>query len=196
MTRTSLIKSFGARLARCEARPGKLARNQQVYPPRHTNCFFTGLDDAAVCMSSIEAKDSYQSSPNKWSSEQGFSIVELLVVSAIFGILALIAVPQYSMYRERSYKTAAANDLRNVALAQENFFAKNAKYLPLSNCLKIDPLSHCTIDGLPGVARLSKGVNMKIETSPAGFRGEARHASSNLTCRWDSTQGGMLGCSK
>jgi type IV pilus assembly protein PilA len=129
-------------------------------------------------------------------TEEGFSIVELLVVGAIFGILALIAVPQYSMYRERTYKSAAANDLRNIALAQETFFAQNAKYLPITSCSNIDPLSHCQVEGLPGVSRLSKGVNMKIETSDAGFRGEARHASSNLTCRRDSAQGGMLGCSR
>jgi len=132
----------------------------------------------------------------EWGTEEGFSIVELLVVGAIFGILALIAVPQYSMYRERSYKTAAANDLRNVALAQETFFAQNAKYFEMSNCSQVNALSQCTIDGLPGISRLSKGVNMKIETTNAGFKAEARHANSNLTCRWDSTQGGMLGCSK
>lgn len=132
----------------------------------------------------------------EWDTEKGFSIVELLVVGAIFGILALIAVPQYSMYRERSYKTAAANDLRNVALAQETFFAQNAKYLAISNCSQVDALSQCSIDGLPGISRLSKGVNMKIETSDAGFKAEARHANSNQVCRWDSTQGGMLGCSK
>jgi prepilin-type N-terminal cleavage/methylation domain-containing protein len=31
----------------------------------------------------------------EWDTEKGFSIVELLVVGAIFGILALIAVPLY-----------------------------------------------------------------------------------------------------
>lgn len=131
-----------------------------------------------------------------WSTEEGFSIIELLVVGAIFGILALIAVPQYSMYRERTYKTAAANDLRNMALAQEKFFAQNAKYLPISACEKIDPRAQCAIEGLPGMNHLSKGVTMKIETSETGFRGEARHANSTITCRWDSAQGGMLGCTK
>jgi prepilin-type N-terminal cleavage/methylation domain-containing protein len=129
-------------------------------------------------------------------NEAGFSIVELLVVGAIFGILALIAVPQYSMYRERSYKTAAANDLRNIAAAQETYFAQNAKYYSLSSCSNVDALSQCEIAGLPGVDRLSKGINIKIEASPSGFKGEARHAKSDITCRWDSTQGGMLGCSR
>jgi type IV pilus assembly protein PilA len=133
---------------------------------------------------------------SSFDTDKGFSVVELLVVGAIFGILALIAIPQYSMYRERTYKTSAANDLRNVALAQESFFAKNAKYLPLSNCSQVDALSQCDVQGLPGITHLSKGVNLKVETSEGGFRGEARHANSNLTCRWDSTQGGMLGCSR
>jgi len=128
--------------------------------------------------------------------EGGFSIVELLVVGAIFGILALIAVPQYSMYRERSYKTAATNDLRNIAAAQESYFAQNAKYYALSSCFNVDALSQCEVNGLPGVSRLSKGINVKIEASPSGFKGEARHAKSDLVCRWDSTQGGLLGCAR
>ena len=128
--------------------------------------------------------------------EEGFSIVELLVVGAIFGILALIAVPQYSMYRERSYKTSAANDLRNIAAAQESYFAQNAKYYAISSCSNIDALSQCEVTGLPGITRLSKGINVKIEAGPSGFKGEARHAKSDLVCRWDSTQGGMVGCAR
>jgi type IV pilus assembly protein PilA len=129
-------------------------------------------------------------------SEMGFSVVELLVVGAIFGILALIAVPQYSMYRERSYKTAAANDLRNIAAAQESYFAQNAKYYALLSCSNVDALSQCEVNGLPGITRLSKGMNVKIEAGAAGFKGEARHAKSDIVCRWDSTQGGMLGCTR
>jgi len=132
----------------------------------------------------------------EWGKVAGFSIVELLVVGSIFGILALIAIPQYSMYRERSYKTSAARDLTNIAAAQESFFAQNAKYFTLSSCSNVDVSSHCTVDGLPGVTRLSKGVNVKIESINGGFKGEARHANSAITCRWDSTQGGMLGCGK
>ena len=90
----------------------------------------------------------------------------------------------------------AANDLRNIAAAEEAFFANNAKYLPLANCEKTAPSSECKIDGLPGVSTLSKGVSVVISTTPASFKGEARHAKSNTVCRWDSAQGGMLGCTK
>jgi len=56
---------------------------------------------------------------------QGFTIIELSVVLAIFGILAAIAIPQYSGYRERAYNAAAIGELRNIAAAQESYFANH-----------------------------------------------------------------------
>jgi prepilin-type N-terminal cleavage/methylation domain-containing protein len=133
--------------------------------------------------------------PKLRANQSGFSVIEILVVGAIMGILALIAVPQFSMYRERGYNTSASNDLRNVAAAQEAYFAQNAKYLAIQNCSNTAADANCQVSGLPGVTTLSKGIKLSIETSPSGFKGEARHAKSNKVCRWDSAQGGMLGCS-
>jgi type IV pilus assembly protein PilA len=135
-------------------------------------------------------------SKNSLRSQRGFSFIEVLVVGAIFGILALIAIPQYSMYRARSFNTAAATDLRNVAAAEEKLFAERGHYLSITSCSKVDANSNCVIEGLPGVSSLSRGVNLKIEADGAGFQGEARHAKSASVCSWDSRQGGMLGCVK
>jgi prepilin-type N-terminal cleavage/methylation domain-containing protein len=128
--------------------------------------------------------------------ERGFSVIEFLVVGSIVGILALIAIPQYSIYRQKAYTNAAANDLRNVAAAQEAFFAQHGKYYPISNCLTSDSTTQCSIEGLPGVSKLSKGVTLSITASAGGFSGFAKHTRGTSTCKWDSTQGGMLGCSK
>jgi type IV pilus assembly protein PilA len=59
---------------------------------------------------------------------RGFTLLELLVVTAIIGILASIAIPQYASYRARSYDSTVMTAVRNVATGQEAYYAVNHTY--------------------------------------------------------------------
>ena len=64
----------------------------------------------------------------KSRGEKGFTLIELLIVVAIIGILAAIAIPQFSSYRQKAYNSAAQSDLKNFKTGLEAFFADNQFY--------------------------------------------------------------------
>jgi type IV pilus assembly protein PilA len=61
-------------------------------------------------------------------NEKGFTLIELMIVIAIIGILAAIAIPQFAAYRQRSYNSAAQSDLKNAATAQEAYYVDFSTY--------------------------------------------------------------------
>ncbi len=54
--------------------------------------------------------------------EKGFTLIELMIVIAIIGILAAIAIPQFSSYRIKAFNGAAESDIRNAKLAEESLY--------------------------------------------------------------------------
>ena len=65
---------------------------------------------------------------NTKKDEKGFTLIELMIVIAIIGILAAIAIPQFASYRARAYNSAAQSDLKNCATAQEAYFVDEQTY--------------------------------------------------------------------
>lgn len=62
------------------------------------------------------------------SGVRGFTLIELLVVMVIAGILAAIAIPNYSEYVVRSNRSAAQSFIANVASRQAQFFLDRRTY--------------------------------------------------------------------
>lgn len=64
-----------------------------------------------------------------------------MIVIAIIGILAAIAIPQYDAYRKKSYNSGAVWDVRNAASAQEAYYVDYQAYATGSGGLAVYGLS-------------------------------------------------------
>ena len=62
------------------------------------------------------------------TSQQAFTLIELMITVAIVAILAAIAYPAYTSQVLRSHRTDARNTLLQIQVAQEKYFLQNNKY--------------------------------------------------------------------
>jgi len=60
--------------------------------------------------------------------KEGFSLVELIVVVAVIGILAAIAIPTYLGIQKKSARSEAKSNLQAISLALEGYMAENNNY--------------------------------------------------------------------
>ena len=56
-------------------------------------------------------------------NKKGFTLIELMIVIAIIGILAAIAIPNFIAYRNKSYCSATESDANNIAAGLSDYFA-------------------------------------------------------------------------
>ncbi len=69
----------------------------------------------------------------------GFTLIELMIVVAIIGILAAIAIPNFIRFQARSKQSEAKTNLKAIFTAQKAYFGEKDKYVTNFKVIGFDP---------------------------------------------------------
>ena len=64
----------------------------------------------------------------KLQSKKGFTLIELMIVVAIIGILAAIAIPNFLRFQAKSRQSEAKTNLGGIFTAQTSYLGENNRY--------------------------------------------------------------------
>jgi type IV pilus assembly protein PilA len=71
--------------------------------------------------------------------KRGFTLIELMIVVAIIGILAAIAIPNFIRFQARAKQGEAKSNLKSLFTAQRSFFQEKDRYSDLVNEIGFTP---------------------------------------------------------
>ena len=129
------------------------------------------------------------------AKSRGFTLIELLVVVAILGIIAAIGITSYNGYVSSTKKKSTENVLRQVALAQTEYYSDNQIYyynntgndctatVTTSQSIETDLLggSKTIID--PKDKKALNGYWICISNDASGFKAKAIEENNRSGCK-------------
>ena len=114
-------------------------------------------------------------------NEKGFTLIELMIVIAIIGILAAIAIPNFIAYRNKSFCSGVESDANNIIASIADYFAipthtdiaaGNQTFIPPVNTtyslLSTDPSSVITVSVVDSSGRCPSDYTDSNTVNAAG----------------------------
>ena len=93
------------------------------------------------------------------NAQKGFTLIELMIVVAIIGILAAIAIPAYQDYTAKSKASAALADIAALKTGYEmHYTEKGITDLTLTNIGGVTPTGNCAITVKPPTVTAATGA--------------------------------------
>lgn len=91
----------------------------------------------------------------------GFTLIELMIVVAIVGVLAAIAIPNFLVYRTKAKQVEAKIQLKAIHSSEMAYFGENNFFTDSLWALEWEPKTYCTY-------KYSVGVDFKGHPNPGG----------------------------